>query len=650
MLPRPAKLSSSSLQLGPLLLLLMAGCQSAPFESPTGHYEGLATAIEYPDLMIESDESVLFSAPPTTLRNAKEKAFWNISLEEVVRITLENSEVIRDIGGRIVASPGATKTRLDSALEETNPLSGVEAALSAFDAQFNTSLDLTHDEPAFNNLFFGGGARSLKRRTGLFNLDFTKTAATGTTFTARKQINYDGNNSPANLFPSAYEVTVTGEFRHPLLQGSGVEFNRIAGPQSTPGQYNGVVLARINTDVALADFELAVRNLLHEVESTYWELYFSYRQLDATKQARDFALDSWQITDDIVRSGSEKMGTEQEPLVRERYYAAQSQVEAALAGSGSGIGATGGVYGVERQLRLLMGLPPADERILRPANEPLRVDVRFDWEIALKEAMWRRPELRRQQWQIKRRELELLAARNFGQARLDLVGLYRWRGFGDDLAGDTNVPNGSAFEDLLTGNLQDWQMGVQFSAPIGNRRGHAAIRHAELQLARERAIYSEQELAISHELATAFGDLDRALVATKTNHNRRIAGYDEVTLRAKRAGQDRSHEFLLDSWRRATQADIAYFRTLVDYNLALANVHVAQGTLLSRLGVELAEAPWSKAAHASAAKQSRRFGPHHGRWDLYELPAAVSAGRAADLAIPPLDCEPNVGGEIDFGQ
>ncbi len=193
-------------------------------------------------------------------------------------------------------------------------------------------------------------------------------------------------------------------------------------------------------------------------------------------------------------------------------------------------------------------------------------------------------------------------------------------------------------------------MGVQFSAPIGNRRGHAAIRHAELQLARERAIYSEQELAISHELATAFGDLDRALVATKTNHNRRIAGYDEVTLRAKRAGQDRSHEFLLDSWRRATQADIAYFRTLVDYNLALANVHVAQGTLLSRLGVELAEAPWSKAAHASAAKQSRRFGPHHGRWDLYELPAAVSAGRAADLAIPPLDCEPNVGGEIDFGQ
>jgi hypothetical protein len=361
-------------------------------------------------------------------------------------------------------------------------------------------------------------------------------------------------------------------------------------------------------------------------------------------------LDFWEIVDVIVRAGSEKMGPEQEPLVRERYHAAQSQVEASLAGSGVGVGASGGVYGVERRLRLLMGLPPADERILRPANEPLRVDVRFDWALALKESMWRRPELRRQQWQIKRRELELLAARNFGQARLDLVGLYRWRGFGDDLAGDTNVPNGSAFEDLLTGNLQDWQMGVQFSTPIGNRRGHVAIRHAELQLARERAIYSEQELAISHQLAAAFAELDRALVATKTNHNRRIAAYDEVGVREKRAGQDQSYEFLLDAIRRATQADISYYRTLVDYNLALVNLHVAQGTLLSRLGVELAEAPWTEAAHRSAVKQSRRFGPHRGHRDLYEMPAAISVGKASEQTIPTFDCEPGIVGEIDLGQ
>ncbi len=45
--------------------------------------------------------------------------------------------------------------------------------------------------------------------------------------------------------------------------------------------YNGVVLARIRTDRALADFEASVRNLVSDVEVAYWELYFAYRSLDA---------------------------------------------------------------------------------------------------------------------------------------------------------------------------------------------------------------------------------------------------------------------------------------------------------------------------------------------------------------------------------
>jgi len=32
--------------------------------------------------------------------------------------------------------------------------------------------------------------------------------------------------------------------RQPLLQGGGVDFNRIAGPNGTPGLINGVVIAR----------------------------------------------------------------------------------------------------------------------------------------------------------------------------------------------------------------------------------------------------------------------------------------------------------------------------------------------------------------------------------------------------------------------
>ena len=48
-----------------------------------------------------------------------------------------------------------------------------------------------------------------------------------------------------------------------------------------PGFNNGVIIARINTDIALADFEAGVRNLVSDVERAYWELYLAYRELDA---------------------------------------------------------------------------------------------------------------------------------------------------------------------------------------------------------------------------------------------------------------------------------------------------------------------------------------------------------------------------------
>ena len=50
----------------------------------------------------------------------------------------------------------------------------------------------------------------------------------------------------------------------------------------------------------------------------------------------------------------------------------------------------------------------------------------------------RRSELRRQKWQLKRRELELIAAKNHLMPRLDALGRYRWLGAGDRLIGDSN--------------------------------------------------------------------------------------------------------------------------------------------------------------------------------------------------------------------
>ena len=53
----------------------------------------------------------------------------------------------------------------------------------------------------------------------------------------------------------------------------------------------------------------------------------------------------------------------------------------------------------------------------------------------MNEAFHQRPELQERHLKAKKREMELLAARNFPTPRLDAVARYRFRGFGDDLVG-----------------------------------------------------------------------------------------------------------------------------------------------------------------------------------------------------------------------
>ena len=609
-------------------VLSLAGCRSKPevtFDG-TGNYKSLSTEIDYPDLHVQPAVATDL-AHPNTLREPDPEEYWELTLEEVIQIALANSDVLRDLGGRVLPSPATSPTVFDPSLQQTSPQTGEEAALSDFDARFTTSLFINRDDRSFNNPLFGGGALAVSRTTGEFNAEIGKTAATGTQLAVRNRILRDADSIPLvrgidpmtglpirnKVFDSSYDAVFELEFRHPLLQGGGIDFNRIAGPNSSPGNYNGIMIARVNTDIALADFETGVRDFLADVFQTYWQLYFTYRDLDARTAARDAALESWRSAKVKLEEGYDDIL--EEALTRDQYYQFQGLVAESLSGVGSGSALAAlrpGVYATERQLRWLMGIDINDGRLIRPAEEPSRAELVFDWGEALNQAMQRRVELRRQKWSIRRNQMQLFAARNFLRMRLDLVGLYRWRGFGDDLLGNRSMENGSAFRDLFDDNLQGWQYGVQLSTPIGNRIGHTAVRNAELALIRNRALLQEQERQVSKQLSDSFGDLDRAFKVAQINFNR------AVSARQRLAGEEAKYElgesvlqFVLDAQSRVAESESEFFRSLVDYNLSVARVHFSKGTYLDFLGVSLTEGPWSGQSYRSAAKESRRHIRRH---------------------------------------
>jgi outer membrane protein TolC len=577
------------------------------------------TEIEYPDVTAPCGTSTLDTAPPWTLGGPQPPEFRNLPLEEAVHIALSNSPVMRDVGGLVLRSPQAAVTAINPAIVETDPRFGVEAALSAFDASFAASAFFEKNDRPFNNQIAGLGTQFLQQDLNTYNLELRKRTAAGTSLALRNRNIYDFNNSPFNNIPNLpWTMTLEGEIRQPLLQGAGVDFNRIAGPNSTPGFYNGVMIARINTDVSLADFEAAVVGMVSDVENAYWELYYSYRDLDAKMAARDRAYETWrQVATLVERGPGGQLAVTAEAQAREQLYRLEAEVQDALAGrlpektTTTLFRGVGGVYTNERRLRRLMGLPAADGVLLRPAEEPSLARVSFGWEEALAESLTRRVELRRQKWLVKRRELELLASRNYLLPRVDVVSLYRYRGLGQDWFGNQGTEFDSAFGNLTDGDFQEWMMGIEVVNPIGNRQGHAAVRNAQLLVAREHRLLEEQEQEVVTDLSGAISELDRAYLLAMTNYNRRLAALrqlDSLTILLREADnieKPRLLDLQLDAQRRLADAESLYYRSLAEHAVAIKNVHLEKGSLLDYNNVFLSEGPWPRKAYRDALRHIR---------------------------------------------
>lgn len=195
---------------------------------------------------------------------------------------------------------------------------------------------------------------------------------------------------------------------------------------------------------------------------------------------------------------------------------------------------------------------------------------------------------------------------------MNLTGRYRWRGFGQTLFPDGGTgPFNNAVSDLFDGNFQEWQTGVELTFPIGFRRAYAAVRHAELQVARERELLYEQEHSVVYDLSNAISEVERAYTLVETNESRRAAAAEQVAAIRTAIELDKaSLDSLLDAQRRQSDADSAYFRSLVEYQLAVKNVQLEKGTLLDYNQIGLNEGDWPEKAYADAEdREAHRHRP-----------------------------------------
>ncbi|MCO8121048.1 TolC family protein [Stieleria sp. TO1_6] len=588
-----------------------------PHDTTTSYHQSEGLSIEYPEVA-ECATPVTIAAQATTqplsLEDPSKLPTLDLPLEEAVAMAMRNSPVIRSLNTS-VTTPLATSTVYDPG-DIASSQQGTEAALSAFDAQYTQALNWSRtDRPNVFRPAFSGLPNAFPSASDSNNAAFTgelqKRTALGSTFSLRHIVNYSHYNVNAEnqIFPSTFTGWVEAEWRQPILRGAGLQYNRIVGNAIIPGQYNGVLIARINEDVALADFENSVIGLVADVEQAYWDLFIAYRELEVFVKGREAALKTYQYQKARLDVGAGRQ--DEEAQARSQYFQFQANVQAQLAGPT-------GLYAQEQRLRYLLGMPATDGKLIKPITNPIDSKVVFDWASALSQALDRRVEVRRQRFQVKQRELELYAARLNKRPQLDFVGLYRFQGLGDHLIGDdSNFSTDGLYTSIKDKQFQEWQAGVEFVLPVGLRRAAVAVANAKLGVQRDRAILAETELKISHDLSDAARNIDVTYQLLETNYNRYESDRDQVNvLRSRYVEGEDNINFFLQAQRAVVESEIQFYRSLANYNLSIRDLHRQKGSLLAYNQIQLAEGPWEAGATRDAYEKGLFLTPRRDPSDV----------------------------------
>jgi outer membrane protein TolC len=623
-----------------------SGCQRLPYidQSKPVPHDNMGTIAAEDKAVKQANFTGNLPAPmpkiakPRTTENPEADEIWHMTLPEAIRIGLDNSEVVRVIslgaqgiplggfeptplntgaGAGVSSSLGAgtLSSVYDPAIQETQ----IATALAVFDANFTTSILWGHSTTPVNNSISAGvvnvGARyplEFVQDTATFQSQLQKRTATGAVLQLQHNVSYLYSNSPANVYPSAYTTNTQLSITQPLLGGtaqnpSGLEANRA-----------NIVIARLNADASVWNFKAAIMAHVRSIEQQYWSL----SQQQIALWSRETAV---RLGEEILRR--ERAELEVGRATQADVAEAEQQLENFQLNL---VSATSDVITTERQLRNILGLPPADNRRIVPDTAPTEAFVQPDWETSVAQMLAFQPDIVQQQLLVRLTELQLLLARNQLLPQLNLNALYQLNGLGHQLDGAEGVMSGagllainpvtsrknsaSGVDTQPTGykDFNSWQVGLTFSMPIGFRAPLANTRQAQYQLLRQRAFLQQIVHQTTHSLARFFLEVDANYKQFRTAQRLRAAA--QQRLEAQRAFYEEGRitiDRLLDAVSQYANAIASEAQYKTSYNTSIAALEEAKGTLLAYDNIAVAEGPSPRKAYIQAKDQRAGHGELH---------------------------------------
>jgi outer membrane protein TolC len=515
-----------------------------------------------------------FSFPPATFPRGptpptvsspeaeREKSPVVLGLDQAIRVTLANSQVVRILTGTTAVASGATI--YDPAIV----LPTIDQAKARFDPNFSVANTFGRLSPPAGVLDPLDPRRALIEAfpTQSYTLDTSLSKVNSLGGTAKVEALVIPSRTRGEFLPLNPQTSTSIQlsYTQPLLQGAGI-----------PANLAPIVIARLNTERSFFQFKDNMQQSVRSVIQGYWNLVFARTDLWARQQQVNQLQKTLEYFEARFRVKSANLGDVSQARTSLRNF------EATL------ISSKANVLNQEAALANVMGLPPGTHLV--PYSFPTKNRLEVKWDEIVKLSEDHRPDIIELKLIVDADRQQIIIAENQARPQLNGTMLYSWNGL------EGTMPNGAEIS-RFGGTLNQWTFGVNFSVPLGLRASRATLRQQELILFRDQANLDQGLHSASQNLALRVRNLaqfyDQYLAFQKARESAEKTLEYRLTLfqvgGAARVGQTIFLDVLqaITDWGNAVSAES---QALTQYNGELAALEQETGTILETHGIRFFE-------------------------------------------------------------
>ncbi len=460
-------------------------------------------------------------------------------------------------------SPRVRAVSEDVLIQQT----AVVEARAAFDVSaFAESKFFRRSDPTGNDLETGGPPRWREADWG-FSAGLRKRTPLGGSWEIAQRIGIRDSNSLFFNPDQQGNARLSLSFDQPLLNGFGRPYNTSL-----------IVLAELDTTIAMDETIASLQQQLTQVADMYWELYLQrsvlaqkYRHLERAQ----VVLEELEQRRDIDALESQ--------IIRARAAVAARQAE--LARSDANIRNT------EARIRTLTNAPelqgsPHAELIPMDPPETTRIDV--DLQDALVTALQHRPEIDAASQEIRAASVRLNMSKKELLPALDLV----LETYVSGIDGGYDIAQ--SFADQFSEGEPGYSAGLLFEVPLQRRAAKARLQRRCLQLRQVTERLDEIIQMLSTDVEIAVREVHATYQEMAGKYHSMVAAQAEVDDARQRwqlmAGEERSGslllEDLLDAQDRLVVEEYGFALAQRSYAVSQTQLKRATGTLLQQEGIE----------------------------------------------------------------